>query len=103
MGRHNERSNDCLVSCEDMRGSENVEEIKLKSCPLCGRKKLTIKTNRHVSHITCESCNLTLTRGTEKEAMQYWNKRVGQIDRIREIKRNRPKGFDKLTEEYRMK
>lgn len=54
-----------------------MSEIKLKPCPFCGRKKLTVKTNRYVSHVTCESCNLTLTRKTEKEAIQYWNKRVG--------------------------
>ena len=59
-----------------------MEENRLKPCPLCGRKKLTVKTNRYVSHITCENCNLTLTRGTEREAIQYWNKRVGQIERI---------------------
>lgn len=87
----------------DMGGSKGVEENRLKPCPLCGRKKLAVKTNRYVSHITCESCNLTLTRGTEKEAIQYWNKRVGQIEIIRAIKRKRPKDFDKLIEEYRLK
>lgn len=66
------------MSGGDMGESKGMEENRLKPCPLCGRKKLTVKTNRYVSHITCENCNLTLTRGTEKEAIQYWNKRVGQ-------------------------
>lgn len=63
-----------------------MSEVELKPCPLCGRKKLTVKTNRHVSHVTCESCNLTLTRETEKEAIQYWNKRVGKEKVIEELK-----------------
>ena len=41
--------------------------------------------------------------GDYVEFAEAWNKQVEQVDQIQEIKRKRPKGFAKLTEEYRLK
>lgn len=66
------------------RSNEKMTEIKLRPCPFCGRKKLTVKTNRYVSHIICESCNVMLTKENEKEAAEAWNRRTrNETDRCR--------------------
>ena len=103
------------MSGGDMGGSENVEEIKLKPCPFCGcsdRRVGIRKMGNKGYRIVCARCGSMGAQinildgdkiGAQNMAREVWNKRVGQIDQIREIKRKRPKGFDKLTEEYRLK
>lgn len=102
-----------------MGGNENVEEIKLKPCPFCGGEAEWYRTKRDkrkvfgiyhmIATIKCKRCTAEVSQAgydadkAFENAAKMWNKRVGQIDEIREIKRKRPKGFDKLTEEYRLK
>lgn len=89
----------------DMGGSENMGEIKLKPCPFCGGKAILVEHPLGSLWITkCTHCGTTSGVKNRREyAEMAWNKRVGQIERIRGIKRKRPKDFDKLTEEYRLK
>ena len=100
-----------------MGGGKRVEEMRLKPCPKCGKPveahggfEEWIPTyydpdsGGEPYYIKCE-CGMYFCAGTGDyaEFAEAWNRQVERIDQIREIKRNRPKGFDKLTEEYRLK
>ena len=104
----------------DMGAGERVEETKLKSCPFCGEKELLEvyaepRGDREKciwnAYVVCLICHGRASNHgfdwTEEEAkdkaIRAWNRRVGQIERIRGINRKRPKDFDKLTEKYRLK
>ena len=94
-----------------------MEEIKLKPCPKCGKP---VESHGGIEdwiptyydpdsggepyYIKCE-CGMYFCAGTGDyvEFAEAWNKRVGQIEQIWEIKRKRPKYFDKLAEEFRLK
>ena len=82
------------MSCEDMRGSENVEEIKLKPSPFCGGEAEWYRTKRDkrkvfgiyhmIATIKCKSCTAEVHQAgydadkAFENAANIWNKRVGQ-------------------------
>lgn len=96
-----------------------MREIKLKPCPFCGGEAEWYRTKRDkrkvfgiyhmIATIKCKSCTAEVHQAgydadkAFENAANIWNRRVGQIERIRGINRKRPKDFDKLTEEYRLK
>ena len=56
---------------------------KLRRCPFCGGEA-TIYENRHENitygySVACDNCCATVFADTEEEAIEAWNKRVGEV------------------------
>ena len=60
--------------------------IDLKPCPFCGSKPFVWRTN-HRTYIECpnltaESHRIMMSGKSDKEAIEAWNRRVGEEDKI---------------------
>ena len=96
------------MSGGDMGESERVEEVtyftdeeyRILLSALTKERKLCKEVDERFKHgVPLVPIVDSIER--KLNAIQY--KRDKKLDRIRNIKRKRPKEFDKLTEEYRLK
>ena len=92
----------------DMGGSENVEELdyftdeeyRILLSALSRERKLCEEVEKRFEH---GILLVPIVDNIERKIKAIQYKQKEQIERIRKIERKRPKGFDKLTEEYRLK
>jgi Lar family restriction alleviation protein len=64
-----------------------VEQQELKTCPFCGGEAevwVSDVTDRAI--VYCKDCDAQIRiRPNEKEAIEAWNKRVGEVDWFRSL------------------
>lgn len=55
---------------------------KLKPCPFCGNKHITIRKGKYSWIIECcnTDCNAAVVKYLKKEAIEAWNRRVENAD-----------------------
>ena len=67
------------VNTEMIDDTEDIADVKLKPCPLCGSKAV-LKNNRWVWYVKCTGCGIEAVRNTGKGACDMWNKRFNKED-----------------------
>ena len=96
------------MSGGDMGGSENVEELdyftdeeyRILLSALSRERKLCEEVDEGFEH---GIPLVPIVDSIERKIKAIQHKQKEQIERIRKNERKRPKNFDKLTEEYRLK
>ena len=70
------------VTCEHCNGTGEVQttETKLKPCPFCGGEASMYIAYDDGYYVCCDECGCGLpVYNTEEEAIEAWNKRVGEV------------------------